>query len=359
MSDAENTLLIELKDGTVEAALLPDVAPEHVARIKELARAGKYDNVVFHRVIDGFMAQTGDVENGNTEVSYNPGRAGTGGSDLPNLPAEFSKLPFDRGVIGMARSQNPNSGNSQFFIMFDDGHFSEWPVHGLWPGDQGYGACRQDYAGRAACESGQDAVRENCRRRMMIRRTFLKIVTALVFAAAPVFAADPEDTLVVEIGGSTTGTVEIELLPDVAPGHVARIKELARAGKYDNVVFHRVIDGFMAQTGDVQFGTRDAFSQGRAGMGGSDMPDLVAEFSAEPHIEGVVSMARAQNPNSANSQFFIVFGDATFLDNQYTVFGRVTSGMDVVHSIKKGDRNANGAVQDPDYMVSVRVKSDL
>ena len=126
MSDtdtAENTLEIELKDGVVKATLLPDVAPEHVARIKELARAGKYDNVVFHRVIDGFMAQTGDVENGNTEVSYNPGRAGTGSSDLPDLPAEFSKLPFDRGVLGMARSQNPNSGNSQFFIMFDDGHF--------------------------------------------------------------------------------------------------------------------------------------------------------------------------------------------------------------------------------------------
>ena len=123
MADAEQTLSIELKDGTVEVALLPDVAPEHVARITELAKAGKYDNVVFHRVIDGFMAQTGDVENGNTEVSYNPSRAGTGGSDLPNLPAEFSKLPFDRGVLGMARSQNPNSGNSQFFIMFDDGHF--------------------------------------------------------------------------------------------------------------------------------------------------------------------------------------------------------------------------------------------
>lgn len=125
MSDdnAENTLLIELKGGTVTASLLPDVAPEHVTRIKELARAGKYDNVVFHRVIDGFMAQTGDVQNGNTEDGYNPGRAGTGGSDLPDLPAEFSKLPFDRGVIGMARSQNPNSGNSQFFIMFDDGHF--------------------------------------------------------------------------------------------------------------------------------------------------------------------------------------------------------------------------------------------
>ncbi|MEM6465848.1 MAG: peptidylprolyl isomerase [Pseudomonadota bacterium] len=122
-SDPENTLLIELKDGTVTLELLADVAPLHVARVKELARAGQYDNVAFHRVIDGFMAQTGDVANANMEKDYNPGRAGTGGSDLPDLPAEFSKIPFDRGALGMARSSNPNSANSQFFIMFQDGHF--------------------------------------------------------------------------------------------------------------------------------------------------------------------------------------------------------------------------------------------
>ncbi|MEM9267440.1 MAG: peptidylprolyl isomerase [Pseudomonadota bacterium] len=122
-SDPENTLLIELKDGTVTLELLSDVAPLHVARVKELARAGQYDNVAFHRVIDGFMAQTGDVANANMEKDYNPGRAGTGGSDLPDLPAEFSKIPFDRGALGMARSSNPNSANSQFFIMFQDGHF--------------------------------------------------------------------------------------------------------------------------------------------------------------------------------------------------------------------------------------------
>lgn len=194
-----------------------------------------------------------------------------------------------------------------------------------------------------------------------MRRSFLKaMAVAGMFAmAGPALAADDENTLIIEVGGSNTGTVEVELLPDLAPNHVDRIKELARAGKYDNVVFHRVIEGFMAQTGDVEHGTLETFPSGRAGTGGSDMPDLAAEFSAEPHIEGVLSMARAQNPNSANSQFFIVFGDATFLDGQYTVFGRVTSGMDVVHGIKKGDRNANGAVDDPDHMVSVRVKSDL
>ncbi len=121
--DPENTLVIELKGGEVHVEMLPDVAPKHVEQIKALARAGEYDNVAFHRVIEGFMAQTGDVANGDMEDGFNLSRAGTGGSSRPNLPAEFSKLPFDRGVCGMARSQNPNSANSQFFIMFKDGHF--------------------------------------------------------------------------------------------------------------------------------------------------------------------------------------------------------------------------------------------
>jgi len=192
-----------------------------------------------------------------------------------------------------------------------------------------------------------------------MRRVFLKACLAASLAlATPGFAADDENTLVIEVGGGTSGSVEIELLPDLAPNHVARIKELARAGSYDNVVFHRVIPGFMAQTGDVEHGMLETAGNGRAGMGGSDLPDLAQEFNNEPHVEGVVSMARAQNPNSANSQFFIVFDDATFLDGQYTVFGRVTSGMEVVHAIKKGV-GQSGAVTDPDHMVSVRVKSDL
>ncbi|MFQ5622208.1 MAG: peptidylprolyl isomerase, partial [Paracoccaceae bacterium] len=121
--DPENTLVIELRSGEVRIELLPEVAPKHVERVKQLARAGEYDNVVFHRVIDGFMAQTGDVEHGDAEDGFNPRRCGTGGSSLPDLPAEFSSLPFDKGVLGMARSQSPNSANSQFFIMFDEGHF--------------------------------------------------------------------------------------------------------------------------------------------------------------------------------------------------------------------------------------------
>ena len=132
IKDPENTIAIELKDGTVHIALLPDVAPQHCERMKTLARAGAYDNVSFHRVIDGFMAQTGDVKNGNMEVDYNPRMAGTGGSAHPDVPAEFSKLPFDRGALGAARSQNPNSANSQFFIMFKDGHFlnGQYTVYG-------------------------------------------------------------------------------------------------------------------------------------------------------------------------------------------------------------------------------------
>jgi peptidyl-prolyl cis-trans isomerase A (cyclophilin A) len=124
MSEQESkTLEITLKDGLVKVKLLPDLAPKHVQRIVKLSKAGHYDNVAFHRVIDGFMAQTGDVEFGNLENGWEKSRAGTGGSTEENIPAEFSKLPFDRGALGMARSQDPNSANSQFFIMFDEGHF--------------------------------------------------------------------------------------------------------------------------------------------------------------------------------------------------------------------------------------------
>jgi peptidylprolyl isomerase len=132
IKDPENTILMELKDGTVTIELLPDVAPRHVERMKELARAGAYDNVVFHRVIDGFMAQTGDVSNGNAERNFNLRMAGTGGSDLPDLPSEFGRLPHDRGTLGAARSSNPNSANSQFFINFKDNHFlnGQYTVYG-------------------------------------------------------------------------------------------------------------------------------------------------------------------------------------------------------------------------------------
>ena len=152
------------------------------------------------------------------------------------------------------------------------------------------------------------------------------------------------------------GDVKIELFDDVAPNHVKRIKELASSGKYDNVVFHRVIDGFMAQTGDVKFGNSESsdFDLKRAGMGGSALPDLKQEFSNTPHERGTLSMARSSDPDSANSQFFICFKAASFLDNQYTVFGRVVDGMDIVDKIKRGDDNKNGAVSDPDKIISFK-----
>ena len=152
-----------------------------------------------------------------------------------------------------------------------------------------------------------------------------------------------------------TGIVKIELFPDVAPNHVSRIQELANSGKYDNVVFHRVIDGFMAQTGDVQFGNSSSsnFNLQRAGMGGSDLPDLKAEFNDIPHERGTLSMARSSDPNSANSQFFICFEAAPHLDRQYTVFGKVIEGMDNVDKITKGN-GPNGSVSNPDKIISFR-----
>ena len=151
------------------------------------------------------------------------------------------------------------------------------------------------------------------------------------------------------------GDVKIELFPDVAPKHVERIKKLADEGKYDNVVFHRVIDGFMAQTGDVKFGNSSSsdFDLKRAGMGGSDLPDLDAEFNDIPHEKGTISMARSSDPNSANSQFFICFKPASFLDRNYTVFGKVIEGMDHIDKIKRGD-GPNGSVSDPDKIISFK-----
>jgi peptidylprolyl isomerase len=179
-------------------------------------------------------------------------------------------------------------------------------------------------------------------------------LTALaVLAAAPAFASGLDIT----VAGDANGVIHIDLLDDVAPGHVAHITTLATEGAYDNVVFHRVIDGFMAQTGDVEFGKMgsDAFSMQAAGRGGSAYPDLKAEFSDENFDTGVVGMARSQNPDSANSQFFIMFAPAPHLNGQYTVVGRVTEGMDIVNAIKKGTGPNGSVIGEPDKMVSVTV----
>ena len=162
-----------------------------------------------------------------------------------------------------------------------------------------------------------------------------------------------EDIMILKL---KDGDVKIELFPDVAPGHVERIKKLADGGHYDGVVFHRVIEGFMAQTGDVKFGNSENkdYDLKRAGMGGSELPDLKAEFNDLPHERGTLSMARSADPNSANSQFFICFEPAPFLDRQYTVFGKVIDGMNFVDNIKRGDSNNNGSVDNPDKIISFK-----
>jgi peptidylprolyl isomerase len=185
---------------------------------------------------------------------------------------------------------------------------------------------------------------------------FAIVVGGLAVAALPVTAAEPEDTLVLTL---KDGDVTIGLRPDLAPKHVEQIRKLVRDGAYDNVAFHRVIDGFMAQTGDVQYGDmEDGFNPRAVGTGGSDLPDLPAEFSSEKFERGVVGMARAQNPNSANSQFFIMFAPAPSLNGDYTVIGKVESGMDLVDKIKKGSNAQNGAVASPDRIVKARIAAD-
>lgn len=182
------------------------------------------------------------------------------------------------------------------------------------------------------------------------------VLGGLVSQSFAAYAAEPENTMVIEL---KDGDVTIALRPDLAPKHVEQIKALVREGAYDNVAFHRVIGGFMAQTGDVQFGDmEDGFDPDRAGMGGSEKPDLPAEFSDVPYVRGVVGMARAMDPNSANSQFFIMFGAAPSLDGKYTVVGAVESGMEHVDAIRKGDPSQNGMVQEPDRMVKVRIAAD-
>ena len=175
-------------------------------------------------------------------------------------------------------------------------------------------------------------------------KRFLSFVLGLTFISTGVSAMDKENTLYLDLD---YGRVVIEMLPEVAPNHVKRIKELTREGFYDGLKFHRVIDGFMAQTGD-------PFGNGTGGSG----TKLKAEFNSTPHVRGTVSMARAQNPDSADSQFFICFDDARFLDGQYTVWGKVTSGMEYVDMIKKGDERMNGTVNNPDIIVKMQVAAD-
>jgi len=187
-----------------------------------------------------------------------------------------------------------------------------------------------------------------------MKKYFALLVFLLPFAMseAKTEKLNPENTLIIEL---KDGKVVIELYKDDAPNHVERIKELASEGKYDGVVFHRVIEGFMAQTGDVEHGNSKDFSKRRVGTGGSDLPDLKEEFNDRKHIKGTCSMARSASPDSANSQFFICFDDSSFLDGQYTVWGQVIEGMEFVDNIKLGSSSDNGSVDEPDMMIKVTV----
>jgi peptidylprolyl isomerase len=183
-----------------------------------------------------------------------------------------------------------------------------------------------------------------------------RLLLAALFAPSLALAQEdgPGPNLVIEVSGAANGTIVIDLLPEVAPLHVEQITALAREGAYDGVVFHRVIDGFMAQTGDVEFG-RIGGDMGMAGRGGSSRPDIPAEFSDVPFERGTVGMARAASPDSANSQFFIMFAEGSFLNGQYTVFGRVIEGMEVVDAIKRGEGQNGAVIGQPDVMTTVRV----
>ena len=181
---------------------------------------------------------------------------------------------------------------------------------------------------------------------------YLALMLPFIVSEAKTSSSSSENVIVIEL---KDGPVVIETFPDVAPKHVERIEKLAKAGKYDGVAFHRVIEGFMAQTGDVEFGNVKDFSSFRAGTGGSDFPDLKEEFNDKKHVRGTCSMARSSSPNSANSQFFICFEPAPFLDKQYTVWGQVIEGMEHVDKIKLGSSRDNGSVNDPDHMIKVTV----
>ena len=193
--------------------------------------------------------------------------------------------------------------------------------------------------------------------RKLLISSALILSAGMASAQAPQAADGPGPNMVIEVAdasGATKGTIVLDLLPEKAPKHVERLVTLAKQGAYDGVVFHRVIEGFMAQTGDVQFGKQGGDTT-RAGMGGSDLADLSAEFNDQSFQAGTVGMARSQDPNSANSQFFIDLAPAPFLDGQYTVVGQLVEGWDVLNAIKKGDQNANGAVEGPDYMAKVTI----
>lgn len=327
--DPENTLIMQLEGGKVVIELRPDLAPNHVARVKELVREGFYDGLNWFRVIENYIAQTGD-----------PRGNGTGGTGK-TINAEFSKEPHELGTVSMARKSDKDSADSQFFITM--GRFEQL--------DGQYTVFGKVVSGmefvlqiKSATAAEKGIVQEPDR--VVSIRVLADIEQAENKVASLIDGLDdPENTLILELRG---GPVAIKLRPDKAPKHVKRIKELVRDAFYDGLSFHRVIDGYFAQGGDPK-------GDGTGGTGRT----IPAELNDLKHVRGAVSMARKKSLDSADSQFFILTGDITTYDGQFTVFGEVISGLEYVDDIKKGDRRKNGRVAHPDAMISLRVASDI
>ena len=317
--DPENTLIMQLETGNVVIELRPDLAPNHVARIKRLVREGFYDGLLWFRVIKDYIAQTGD-----------PRGNGTGGTG-ETIKAEFSKEPHDLGTVSMARKSDPDSADSQFFISMRriEGLDGQYTVFGKV-------VSGMEFVTRikTADQDANGIVTEPDR---VVSIRVLADVDSIQQKLSKLLETlkDPADTLILEL---RTGLVAIKLRPDLAPKHVTRIKELVREGFYDGLTFHRVIDGYFAQGGDPK----------GDGTGGTGIT-IPAEFTSTPHVRGSVSMARKKSNDSADSQFFILMTDIPAF----------ISGMEHVDQIKRGNRKKNGRVLHPDAMISVRIASDI
>lgn len=327
--DPENTLVMQLESGKVVIELRPDLAPNHVKRIKELVREGFYDGLLWFRVIENYIAQTGD-----------PRGNGTGGTGK-TIKGEFSKEPHDFGTVSMARKSDPDSADSQFFITMGryeqlDGQYTV--IGKVVSGMEFVTKIKSATAEEKGIVKDPDRV-VSIRVLSDIEKAENKISSLLDSIK------DPENTIVMEL---RSGPVLIRLRPDKAPKHAKRIKELVHDGFYDGLTFHRVIDGYFAQGGDPK-------GDGTGGTGRT----IPFEVNDMKHVRGAVSMARKKSKNSADSQFFILTGDIPSYDGQFTVFGEVISGIENVDEIKKGNRKKNGRVLHPDSMISVRMASDI
>jgi len=320
--------------GSITVELFPDVAPKHVANFDSLVRSGFYDGTAFHRVMKGFMIQGGDPNSKNKPKDT----WGMGDPSQTRVPAEFNNIPHRRGVLSAARTSDPNSATSQFFICHADAP-----------------ALNGQYTVFGQVVSGLDVVDSIC-------------AQPLEFSSSGEFSSPkekiemtimPKSQYVISVthAGKRLGDITIETLPEVAPKHVANFDSLVAAKSYDSTAFHRVVPGFMIQGGDL--GSKPGLNEKSLwGMGLPGQKTIPAEFNKLSHRRGMISAARTNDPNSATSQFFICHGDPTFLDGQYTIWGQVISGMEVVDKIAAVpcDMGGDGAVSAPRDKVEIVIR---